>query len=223
MSAAATSLTSAGLTDAERAAGLDRSLPTGERILWQAKPDARALTRSVFHFRGLATYFGVAALVVFVAAARTRPVGQAIAETTLLLPFLLAAFGILTLIGRASARATTYTLTNRRVILHIGVAYEMTISVPLSAVIDASLRRRRDGAGEIALTVSDVGDVRYIALWPHARFGRFLNPQPMLRGLRDPDVVVEAIGEALIAFNAGGRRSPALARTAEQLPEAVAA
>ena len=196
------------LSDAERAAGLDQPLPIDERILWQAKPDARALTRSIFHLRGLAIYFGAAALVVFVAAVRTRPIGQAIAETTLLLPFFALAYGLLALLGRASARATTYTLTNRRVILHIGIAYEMTISVPLSAVVNASLRRRPDGHGEIALKVKPGSDIRYLALWPHARAGHVMHPQPMLRGLSDPTRVCELLGEALIAFNAGGRAAP---------------
>lgn len=211
------------LTPQERAAGLDMPLPMGERIMWQAKPQPRALTRSMFHFRGLLAYAGLAAFIVFLTAARARPVGQAIAETTLLIPVFLAAFGLLMLIGRATARATTYTLTNRRLILHIGIAYEMTVSVPLSAVTNASLRRRRDGSGDIALSVRDGGGVRYIALWPHARGWRFLKPQPMLRGLGDPDTVADAIGEALVAFNAGGRRAAAPAPAATPIRAAVAA
>jgi hypothetical protein len=211
------------MIDAARAAGLDTPLPAAEQILWQGKPDGRALTRSIFHFRALGIYAIVAALIVFTLAVRARPLGQAMAETTLLLPFFLAAFGLLSLLGRASARATTYTLTSRRVILHIGVAFEMTISVPLSAIVNAGLRRRHDGSGEIALTVSDVGGVRYIALWPHARFGHFFTPQPTLRGLADPDAVAAAIGEALIAFNARGRRRTAAVIAAASARQAVAA
>ncbi len=214
-----------GLTQAERAAGLDAPLPTGETILWQEKPQPRALTRSIFHARGLATYFGTAALLVFALSVTEYPMGQAFGVTTLLLPFFGLAYGILALIGRATARATTYTLTNRRVILHIGIAYEMTVSVPLSAVLNASLRRRPDGSGEIALKVTDVNNVRYVALWPHARAWHFLKPQPMLRGLSHPDRVVEMIAEALIAFNASGRRAVPAERYAEAatVREAVAA
>ena len=210
------------LTTAERAAGLDAPLPTGEHIVWQAKPSPRALTRGVFHLRGLGSYFIGAAIFVFILAVRSRPIGQAIAETTLLIPFFLAALGLLSVIGRASARATTYTLTNRRMILHIGVAYEMTVSIPLSAIVNARLRRRPDGSGDIALAVGDDGGVRYLALWPHVRSWHFFKPQPMLRGLNDPATVVEAIGEALIAFNAGGRRRPS-APVDMPLREAVAA
>lgn len=211
------------LSEQERAAGLDTPLPASERIIWQGKPQPRALTRSIFHFRGLFAYAAVAAAIVFMSAASARPVGQALAETTLLIPVFLAAFGLLALIGRATARATTYTLTNRRLILHIGIAYEMTVSVPLSAVTNAALRRRRNGSGDIALSVCDGGGIRYIALWPHARSWRFLNPQPMLRGLSDPDSVADAIGEALVAFNAGGRRRAAPTIEATPIREAVAA
>ena len=210
------------LAEAERAAGLDEPLPIGETILWQAKPGARALTRSIFHFRALACYAAAAALLLFLLALQNRPAGQAVATATLLLPFFGIAFGLLSLIGRASARATTYTLTNRRIILHIGVAYEMTLSVPLSAVTNASLRRRADGSGEIALAVTDCNNVRYIALWPHARFGHFLKPQPMLRGLAEPETVVEAIGEALVAFNAGVRRTAPSVQVQERVPARTA-
>ncbi len=219
---AMTPLTPIDLSPAERAAGLTEPLPAGERILWQGKPDGGALTRSVFHFRGLALYgLGVAALVAAVEW-QTRPLGQSIAVATMLLPFFLAGFGLLALVGRASARATTYTLTNRRIVMHIGVAYEMTVSIPLSAVVGAAMREHRDGSGEIALRARDVGGISYVALWPHARFGRFRRPEPMLRGIAEPELVRDLIGEALVAFNAGGRsRTPAMRLVAE--PEGVAA
>ena len=194
------------LADAERAAGLTRPLPMGETLLWQGKPDARELTRVVFHLRGVALYCAAIALAILVAGIIVgRPAGQAVALATLILPVALVATGLLRLVGWATARATTYTITSRRVILHIGVAYEMTVSIPLSAITGARLRRGRGSCGEIALTVKDDGGTSYIALWPHARFGRFIKPQPMLRGIGDVETVRDTLVDALVMFNAGGR------------------
>lgn len=199
------------LSPAERAAGLTAPLPPGEAILWQTKPVAGRMAASIFHLRVIAIYFAVAAIAVIASVhLQHRPVGQGIAEATLLIPFALAGFGLLALIGRMTARAATYTLTNRRLILHIGIAYEMTISVPLSAIVDASLRRGSDGGGDIAIAVRDGGGTGYVALWPHARPWRFLRPQPMLRALPDVEEAAERIGDALTLFNAGGRKPAAL-------------
>ncbi len=194
------------LSPAERAAGLTQPLPAGEQLLWQAKPDRASFTATVFRLRLICVWLGFAAVIVFGLALRAgRPAGQAIAEVTLLIPFALAGWSLLSLIGRASAGATTYTLTDRRLILHIGVAYEMTISVPLSAVTNAALRRTHRGCGDIALSVRDSGGAGYVALWPHVRAGHFMNPQPMLRSVPDVDEVCQTIADALVAFNAGGR------------------
>ena len=214
------------LSDAERAAGLTQPLPAGETLLWQGKPDPRELTRTVFRLRAVTWYCAAVALAILVAGiVAGRPVGQAVALATLILPVALVAIGLLRLVGWATARATTYTLTSRRVILHIGVAYEMTVSIPLSAITDARLRRGRGDHGEIALAVKDDGGTSYIALWPHARFGRFIKPQPMLRGIDDVDAVRDTLADALVMFNAGGRvRRVAPIETPAALPHrAVAA
>lgn len=204
------SLGTASLSEAERAAGLTKPLPPAERILWQVRPAPRAMAARIFHLHGVATYFALAAAAVALAAWRGgRPPGQAIAEASLLLPFALASLGLLAILGRMTARATTYTLTNRRLILHIGIAYEMTVSVPLSAIRGAGLRRRADGSGDVVLSVKDAGGAGYVALWPHVRAWTFWRPQPMLRALPDVEAAAELIGDALVAFNAGGRATAA--------------
>lgn len=197
------------LSPAERAAGLTQPLPRGEDILWQVKPDTARMARAVFRLSTVNAYSAAAAIVVAaVAIYDGRPVGQAIAEATLLLPFWLIGLGVLALLGRMTAHATTYTLTNRRLILHIGIAYEMTMSVPLSTITGAALRRGPDGTGDIALTVKDHGGTGYIALWPHARAWHIRKPQPTLRAVPDVEGASEAIGEALLQYNAGRRVAP---------------
>lgn len=198
------------LSEIERDAGLTQPLPSGERILWQARPGARAMAASVFHLRWVTGYFGVAAIFVGIAAHRGGlSGGQSVAAATLLVPVAAAVIAILSVIGRMTARATVYTLTNRRIILHIGIAYEMTVSVPLSSITGAALRRGRGPRGDVALKVRDTGGTGYVALWPHVRPWRFWTPQPMLRALPDVEAAADLIGDALVAFNTGGRTRPA--------------
>ena len=77
-------------------------------------------------------------------------------------------------------------------------------------MVDARIRPGFRGAGDIAFAVKDVGGLNYINLWPHARPWQFMPPQPSLRAVPDAEAACELIGEALIAFNAGGRQREAL-------------
>ncbi|RPF71766.1 photosynthetic complex putative assembly protein PuhB [Aurantiacibacter spongiae] len=209
-----------GLSEAERRAGLDRPLPAGERILWQGAPSARALGPVVFRFRLVAVYL---VLLVALATAMMRdggwPMGPALALGLLAIPLGLIGLGILWLLGAMMARTACYTLTNRRVILHIGVALDRTISIPLSAITDASIRpRSKIGLGDIAFTVKDTGGLNYLNLWPHARAFHFMPPRPSLRSLPDAPAACEAIGEALVAFNTAPRAIAPHVATPEREP-----
>ncbi len=216
-------------SEAERRAGLDQPLPPGETILWQGKPSPRAMGAVVFRFRLVWIY--LASLTV-VATLLLRdggwPIVQAVALAILAIPLGLVGLGILALIGVLMARTTTYTLTDRRIVMHIGIAYDRTISIPLSAVTNAAIRPRgRSGTGDIAFSVKDTGGLNYINLWPHARALHFLPPQPALRAVPDVAGVAELIGDALIAYNTAPRQRPvepvAGHEEAATLPELVRA
>jgi hypothetical protein len=81
------------------------------------------------------------------------------------------------------ARTTVYTITNRRVVLRIGVALSKCINLPLSQIGSADLRNQGDGFGDIALVPSGPSRLGYALLWPHAKPLRMGSPQPMLRAL----------------------------------------
>ena len=208
------------LSDAEFRAGLDKPLPAGEKILWQARPSARHMGAVVFRFRLVAIY--LAALVGITVAFFTEggwPLGPAIAMGLLAIPAGLIGMGALALIGVLMARTSCYTLTNRRIILHIGVSFDRTISIPLSAVTNARIRPRgRKGMGDLAFEVKDVGGLNYMNLWPHARALHFMPPQPALRALPDVKEACDAIGDALVAFNTAPR--PVAAPVETRVPHA---
>ena len=109
---------------------------------------------------------------------------------------------MLTLLAWLNGRATIYTVTNRRLVLRIGVALPMMVNLPFRVVESAALRTFRDGSGDIPLTLDAATRVGYLNLWPHVRPWQIKRPQPALRAV--PDVAgVARILSAALAGTAG--------------------
>ena len=153
--------------------------------------------KDALHLRGLALYSAV--LVASVAGAEIWR-GAAAAEVALDTARAAGAASIPILIGLAyawlAARAATYTITDRRVVMRLGVALPMTINLPFSQIASAALRPRSDGTGEIRLQLTGHGGLSWIMIWPHARVGR---TAPTLRALKDADRAGQVLGRALAA------------------------
>ena len=181
--------------------GVEEPLPAGERVLWHGRPSARAVARHVFHVRALAVYF--AALLCFRLVSAEGP-GGAAARAAALVPYLAGAGVALLLFALVSlwvARSTVYAITDRRVVLKIGMAMPMTLNVPLRCVASAGIRQWPDGSGEIVLTLSGTDRFAYFLLWPHARPWQFTRPQPALRGLAAPHEAGAVLAAAAAATN----------------------
>jgi hypothetical protein len=174
--------------DIEPVPGLPGRLPVGETMLWQGSPDWKRLALSAFHARGVALYF--AALIVFGAAQGAwSGVGLTLAAAA-------AGLGLIALGAWGSARTTLYTITNKRVVLRIGIALPKCINLPLSLIESADLRLHPDGTGDVPLTVTGTQSVGYLALWPHARPWKLATPQPMLRCVPDAQAVTATLTRA---------------------------
>lgn len=216
--------------DEEPVPGLPEALPPGETILWQGAPDWRVLARDAFHWRKVAVYFGVLMLwrVAEGLSAHSAAVDIAV-DAAGLLPFALAAIGLLLGLARVSANATLYTVTNRRVVMRIGVAISMSINIPFTRIETVAVQPLRDGQGNVALALTGQGErIAYLHLWPHARPWRVGRPQPLLRGIADAVAVAETLSRAIsasapaLASQAVAGRSPAV-DSRESAPLASAA
>ncbi len=175
--------------------GLPGRPPADETILWQGRPSAWALTKSALAFWWVMGYFAFLALWRLVAAIDIMPVGQAIAISV---PFLLLAVivgSLLHITAWVQARATVYTVTNKRVAMRVGAALTITLNLPYTQIASADLDLRKDGTGTIALTTS--GDVQfaYLVLWPHVRPWRFPT-RPALRCIPEAERVARLLAEA---------------------------
>lgn len=177
--------------DWEPVRGLPGKLPAGEHMLWQGSPDWRALARAVCHVRAVGLYFGLLAVFALVsgspgAAAATVASG-------------LVCLGLLALFAWGTARTTIYTLTNRRIVLRVGMALPKCVNLPLSLIESADIRALGHGRGDIALTMQPGKRLGYLFLWPHARPWQLTAPQPMLRALSDAEDVAETLARACAA------------------------
>lgn len=180
--------------------GLPEHLPQGESILWQGKPRWQLLAARAMHLRMLALYFG--GLAVWRAATLlgegATAAGAAVGAMWIV-ALGLAAMGLLALIAWLAAWTTMYTITNRRVVLRVGVALPLTINLPYASIAAASLNAGADGCGDVALALVPEQRISYALLWPHARPWRFSRAEPMLRGVPDAAGVAQVLARALAA------------------------
>ena len=184
----------------EAAPGLPERLPADERILWQGAPQWRLVAVHVFHVRTLAWYF--AAMMLLQA---TYLLGEPERNLfkPLLLSFLLSviSLGILSLMAWLTARTALYTLTNKRVVMRIGVVLTLTFNLPLRMLAAASLKTNPDGTGDIALKLAGNDHIAWLNLWPHARPWALRHPEPSLRCIANVGDVGERIVQAWQAVN----------------------
>ena len=93
--------------------------------------------------------------------------------------------GMFALFAWGVGRTTVYTLTNKRLVLRIGVALNKCINLPLSEIKSANLKMLPSGHGNIVLDLKGAPRLGYLMLWPHVRSLRFVTPQPTLRAIPD--------------------------------------
>lgn len=186
--------------DGEVAPGIPAELPASERLLWRGSPEWTRLARSRFHVTKLLAYFGLMLIVYVVAQLRSGSgPGEALAGASGFAVLAAVAIGLVLLFARATAGATIFSLTNRRLIIRCGVALPLTMNLPLSRVDKADMNESGDGYGDIALTPAADSRASYILLWPHVRPWRWSRVQPMLRAIPDVRHVAETLGRALDA------------------------
>jgi hypothetical protein len=178
--------------------GLPEKPPPGEDILWQGAPHWWQLAKDVFHIRAVAIYFG--ALMAWRASVRMTDASDgaaALAAVISLLPVALFGLALLALLAWLSSRTTVYTITNRRLVLRIGVALPTAINIPFSAIGSVGFCRRAAGTGNIALTLTGADRMAYSNLWPHVRPWRLTAPEPMLRAVPQAAEVADLLAAAL--------------------------
>lgn len=178
--------------------GLPEPLPADERLLWQGSPDWRVMAREALHTRMLSVYFAV--LLAWRGATVLSNGGgwlDAALAVLWLLPLAVMAIAVLSLMAWLIARTSVYTLTDKRVVMRIGVVLTITFNLPHSQIESAGLRTNADGSGDVTLLLNDADRIAYVHLWPHARPWHLKRSQPMLRALPQARAVATILSAAL--------------------------
>lgn len=178
--------------------GLPDDLPAGEHVIWQGKPDFKSMARRALHLPLIGAYFAVLLVwSVSSSLAAGGDVASAFASSVWLFGLAPLALGTLALVGWLACRTTVYTLTSRRLVMRIGIALPIHVNIPFKSIEDVSLRRHKDGSGDISLKTEHTGGLGYAILWPHARPWSLGRPQPMLRSVRKAEEVAGRLLEQM--------------------------
>lgn len=161
--------------DHEPVRGLPGLLPEGERILWQGSPDWKAMAAAALHIRLTGAYFGAIIIWAALKGDANTAIGVAVLGALVIALQTLFAWGV--------GRTTVYTLTDKRIVLRVGVALNKCINLPLAEIEAANLKMLGDGHGNVVLDLKGMPRLGYWMLWPHARSLRIIRPQPMLRAI----------------------------------------
>lgn len=185
--------------------GLPEALPANERILWQGAPDWRTLAIRVMRVRILAVYFALMLTwrVVTVVSDGGGLSGAAL-SVALLLPLAIVALGLLSLLAWLTSRTTVYTITDRRVVMRVGIVLSVTFNLPYRMLSSAGLHLNANGTGDIALQLAPGEQIAYLHLWPHARPWRVKRTEPMLRAVPDAVRIGQLLATAISAVPVDG-------------------
>jgi hypothetical protein len=127
--------------------GVEERLQPGERLVWTGKPERTYLARHVMHVRGLLAYFVVLLVVPAIVAARGERLTALVASAWWVAMLgggiVLFAWFLADMISRTSI----YAVTDRRVVMRIGIAIPVTLNLPFDAIEGVAMRERGDGSG----------------------------------------------------------------------------
>lgn len=164
--------------------GLPERLPSDEFIVWQGSPDVGALASSAFHIKKLTIYFivliGACAWPSLEAGSGAMAVLQSIKWIA---PLTLIGLTSVWMLAYMTARTTVYTLTNKRVVMRLGVVLTVSFNLPLKQIAAADVRQLDGGFGDITLSLEGSDRIAWVHLWPSVRPWRINKPEPTLRAI----------------------------------------
>jgi Bacterial PH domain len=194
--------------------GLPERLPAGEKLLWQGSPDFAGVALRIFHLRKAVIYF--AALLLLRAGLAVNDSGlwlEGLVALAWPLPLALTALACLLALAWMTAKTAVYTLTDKRLVLRIGIVLTLTFNIPLRSIKAAALRQAGGPNGDIVVQLTGPDHIAFLHLWPHVRPWHVARPEPMLRAVVDAPKVAALLTQAWGAANA--QHTPTQAQATE--------
>ncbi|MCB1456337.1 MAG: PH domain-containing protein [Nitratireductor sp.] len=170
--------------DFEPVPGLPAELPDGEHVIWQGAPVASAVSARFLKTRWIAGYFAVLVAWTLVTGFYDgRTLGSILFSASAVTIMGTIVIALLEAFAWGVHKTTLYTITNRRIVMRIGVALSVTYNLPFSQIISADLRADRNGNGDIAFVLAPGARLSLMVFWPHARGWRKGRMIPQMIGL----------------------------------------
>ena len=194
----ATSVLGSAASPRAQVRGVAEALPPGARLVWDGAPAPRAIARHLLFVRPLAAYDAL--MVAWWVVANLDTAGPMDFWMPVALQLTLVSLVLAGVLGLSNwiAQSTTYAITDRRIVMRLGVIFPLTVNIPLSYVVGAQARTFTDGTGQIAVQLDQKEKLAWIVLFPHVRPWRFSTPEPLLRGLTDPAEVGRVLRAATL-------------------------
>ena len=176
--------------------GLPERPPEGEVILWQGQPNWLRLTVDSLNAWWVLAYFIFLFVWRFISVSDLMPFDQALLVSFPFLALALIVTLLLMLVGFIQAKATVYTITNKRIVMRIGAALTLTLNLPFTEIENAAIASSSKNFGSIAIDTKNDAKVSFLVLWPHVRAWHFKKPQPSLRCIPNAAEVAEILADA---------------------------
>jgi hypothetical protein len=100
------------------------------------------------------------------------------------------------LVAYMTSRTTVYTLTNKRVVMRLGIVLTVTFNLPLKQIASSDVRLLESGFGDITLALQGSDRIAWVHLWPSVRPWRISKPEPTLRAISDVQEVAVKLRDA---------------------------
>ena len=118
--------------------GLPERPPEGEVILWQGQPNWLRLTVDSLNLWWVLAYFIFLFVWRFISVSDLMPFDQALLVSFPFLALALIVTLLLMLVGFIQAKATVYTITNKRIVMRIGAARTLTLILAFTEIAKAA-------------------------------------------------------------------------------------
>jgi hypothetical protein len=126
--------------------------------------------------------------------------------------------GIAWTLAWLTARTTVYTLTNKRMVMRLGIVLTVTFNLPLAKIASAGLRRHHGDFGDITLALSGSDQIAWVHLWPSVRPWRLARAEPMVRCVAHADVLAAQLSDVWSAATGLSAAAPATRTDSQTSP-----
>ena len=168
--------------------GFPESLPVSEKVLWQGSPCAWLIARRIFFLPHLFLYFLILSFLTLTVNSDVLTLKDLLVKFLSYMSLGMVAIFLLLAISYLISSTTVYSITDKRVVMRIGIVLNLSLNIPVSKIQTAAFKAYPDKSGDISLNLVPENKIAYLHLWPHCRPWFFSSPRPRLSCLKDVEV-----------------------------------